>query len=209
MSETITFLITGTIFGLTAGISPGPLLTLVISETIKYSKAEGIKVAIAPLLTDIPIILVSILVLSKLTNSNLILGIISILGGIFVAYLGYESLKSKGLDIDIRNIKINSFKKGIIVNGLSPHPYLFWLTVGAPITLNAYQSSLIAALAFIISFWTVLVMSKIGIAIILDKSRNFLKNRTYIWTMRILGLVLLGFAALFIKDGIAMLFSKY
>jgi threonine/homoserine/homoserine lactone efflux protein len=202
MSETITFLITGTVFGLTAGISPGPLLTLVITETIKHNKAEGIKVAIAPLLTDIPIIVITLLVLSKLANFDPILGTIAILGGIFVAYLGYESIKTKGLEIDIQNVKPQSIKRGIIVNALSPHPYLFWLTVGAPITFKAYQSSLSAALAFIIAFYVLLVGSKVGVAMLVDKSRNFLKNKTYIWTMRILGLALLVFAALFIKDGL-------
>lgn len=55
MLEIFTFLISGIIFGLSAGISPGPLLALVISETLKFGRKEGIKVAIAPLITDIPI----------------------------------------------------------------------------------------------------------------------------------------------------------
>ena len=136
MSETIAFLISGTIFGLTAGISPGPLLTLVVTETIKHNKAEGIKVAIAPFLTDIPIIFLTMFVLSKLSNFDPFLGTISILGGIFIIYLGYESIKTKGLDMDFQKLKPQSIKRGIIVNVMSPHPYLFWLTVGAPILFN-------------------------------------------------------------------------
>ena len=210
MSETITFLITGTVFGLTAGISPGPLITLVITETIKHNKVEGIKVAIAPLLTDVPIIFIALWSLSKLSNfspDNLVkldhvFGTIAILGGIFIAYLGYESIKTKGLEIDIQKTKPQSIKRGLIVNALSPHPYLFWITVGAPITFKAYQASLSAALAFIIAFYILLVGSKIGIALIVDKSRNFLKNKVYIWTIRILGIALFVFAALFIKDGL-------
>ncbi|MCX9013779.1 MAG: hypothetical protein OIN89_03135 [Candidatus Methanoperedens sp.] len=55
MIETLTFLVSGMIFGLTSGISPGPLLTLVISETLKNGSSGGMKVAVAPLITDIPI----------------------------------------------------------------------------------------------------------------------------------------------------------
>ncbi len=46
------YLITGITFGFVAGISPGPLLALVISETIKHNHKEGIKIALSPLLTD-------------------------------------------------------------------------------------------------------------------------------------------------------------
>ena len=52
-------LITGIILGLMAGISPGPLLALVISETLKHGKKEGIKIALTPFITDLPAILLS------------------------------------------------------------------------------------------------------------------------------------------------------
>jgi threonine/homoserine/homoserine lactone efflux protein len=202
MNDTIPFLTAGIIFGLTAGMSPGPLLTLVITETLKHNKSEGIKVAIAPLLTDIPIIVVTLFVLSKLANSDIALGIIAILGGLFLIYLGYESIKTKGLEIGIQKLKPQSIKKGIITNALSPHPYIFWLTVGAPTAFNAYQTNITALVLFIVAFYGLLVGSKIGVALIVDKSRDFLKNRAYIWTMRILGLMLLSFAILFVKDGL-------
>ena len=87
MFESLQFLISGILFGLIAGMSPGPLLTLVISETIRHNRKAGILIAAAPLLTDIPIILVSVLIISKLPNSNLVLGILSIMGALFIAYL--------------------------------------------------------------------------------------------------------------------------
>ncbi len=195
----------GAVFGLTAGISPGPLLTLVISETLRHNKTEGVKIAIAPLITDIPIVLLTIFILSKMASFDMVIGIISILGGIFIAYLGYDSIRSKGIEIEIQNLKLKSIRKGIIVNILGPHPYIFWLMVGAPITIRAYQASPAAAFAFIIAFYVLLVGSKISIAMVVDRSRAFLKNKVFIWTLRILGLVLLILAILLIKEGISYL----
>jgi threonine/homoserine/homoserine lactone efflux protein len=195
----------GAVFGLTAGISPGPLLTLVISETLRHNKSEGVKIALAPLITDIPIVLLTIFILSKMASSDIVLGMISILGGIFIAYLGYDSIKSRGIEIDIQNLKLKSIRKGIIVNLLSPHPYIFWLMVGAPITIKAYQENPVAAFAFIAAFYVLLVGSKIGIALVVDKSRTFLRNKVFIWILRILGLVLLIFAILLIKEGLGYL----
>jgi threonine/homoserine/homoserine lactone efflux protein len=205
MTQTITYLTMGAVFGLTAGISPGPLLTLVISETLRHNKTEGVKIAVAPLITDIPIVLLTIFILSKMASSDIILGLISILGGIFIAYLGYDSIRSKGIEIDVQNLKPKSIRKGIIVNILSPHPYIFWLMVGAPITVKAYQASPVAAFVFIIAFYVMLIGSKISIALIVDKSRAILKNKVFIWTLRILGLVLMIFAILLIKEGIRYL----
>jgi threonine/homoserine/homoserine lactone efflux protein len=192
----------GVVLGLTAGISPGPLLTMVITETLKHDKTEGVKIAVAPLVTDIPIVLVTLFLLSKMVNFEAVLGIISILGGIFIAYLGLDSIRTRGIEIDIQDLKHKSMKKGIIINLLSPHPYLFWLMVGAPITIKAYQESFGAAAAFIIAFYALLVGSKIGVALLVDRSKAFLKNRAFIWTIRVLGLVLLIFAVLLVREGL-------
>ena len=195
----------GAVFGLTAGISPGPLLTLVISETLRHNKKEGVKIAVAPLITDIPIVLLTIFFLSRMASSDIILGLISIFGGIFIAYLGYDSIRSKGIEIDVQNLKPKSIRKGIIVNILSPHPYIFWLVVGAPIIIKAYQANPVAAFAFLIAFYVMLIGSKISIALVVDRSRAFLKNKAFIWTLRILGLVLLIFAILIIWEGMTYL----
>ncbi len=49
--------------GLAAGVSPGPLLTLVVSSTLARGFGAGLRVALAPVLTDAPIIVLAILVL--------------------------------------------------------------------------------------------------------------------------------------------------
>lgn len=192
---------------MTAGISPGPLLTLVITETLKHSKKEGIKVAVAPLFTDLPIILVTIFIFSRISQYNILLGIISFLGGLYFAYLGYETITSKGLDADLQIHKPESLKKGITANFLNPNPYIFWLTVGVPTAFRAYQSSLIAAVLFFFFFYLLLTGSKITVALLAEKSKAFLKKKAYIVTIKILGISLLIFALYFFYDAIKILKS--
>jgi len=185
-----------------AGISPGPLLTLVITETLKHNKKEGILVASAPLITDIPIVLLSIFILVKLSHFYYVLGTISFCGALFIAYLAYESITVKGLDINFQRIKTRSLRKAIITNFLSPHPYLFWIAVGAPIVLKGYKINILPALLFIVGFYLLLVGSKITVALIVDKSKYFLKSRAYQAIIRTLGFILLLFCLIFIKDGL-------
>jgi threonine/homoserine/homoserine lactone efflux protein len=195
----------GAVLGLSAGISPGPLLALVISETLRHGKREGIKIALVPLISDIPIVVVSLIFLSWFARSQMALAVVAILGSVFVAYLGYDCLTSGGLATDTQLSGIKPAGKGILVNILNPHPYLFWITVGAPILFKAWQASIFAVAAFFLSFYLLLVGSKIVVAILVHRSKTFLNNRGYIWIMRALGVALLVFAALFLINGIKII----
>lgn len=202
MVESIPFLVSGAIFGLAAGISPGPLLTLVISETLKHNRKAGIAVAIAPVMTDVPIVLISLYILAKLSQSHIVLGTISILGALFIGYLAYESIAVRGIEMTAKEIGTKSLRRGVITNFLSPHPYLFWVMVGAPIVLKAYRMNFMSAVLFIFGFYFFLVGSKIAVALMVDKSKSFLKSNAYLYTIRLLGVILLILAILFVRDGL-------
>jgi threonine/homoserine/homoserine lactone efflux protein len=197
----IGFLTTGAILGLSAGIAPGPLLALVISETLRHGMKAGVKVALAPIISDLPIVALTLYILAKLSAFNIILGTISFLGGFVLLYMGYEGLVTKGVNLSFKDLKPESLKKGIIVNVLNPHPYLFWISIGGPTTMKAWDQSAFAAMAFVGSFYGLLVGSKIVLAVVVGRYRSFLTGRFYIYTMRILGLILLAFALVLFRDG--------
>lgn len=201
----IHFLTIGTLLGLSAGFAPGPLLTLVISETLQHDIKSGVKVALAPIITDLPIIILTLFVLSKLTSFHNILGVISIVGGFFILFMSYESIRTKGVELNLRKVEPRSLIKGVLANALSPNPYLFWFTVGAPIMAKAISLNISAFLVFIISFYTFLVGSKIVLAILIGKSKSFLCGNVYIYTMRFLGLVLGVLAIALFYNGIELL----
>jgi len=199
------FVTVGTVLGFSAGFAPGPLLTLVISETLQHDVKSGVKVALAPIITDLPIIIVTLFVLSKLSNFHNILGVISLAGGFVILTIGYKSIRTKGIELSIREAKPKSLTKGVLANALNPHPYLFWFSVGAPIMTKAMSLNISALLAFIISFYSFLVGSKILLAIVTGKSKSFLSGKVYIYTMRFLGLVLGVLAFALFHDGLKLL----
>jgi threonine/homoserine/homoserine lactone efflux protein len=192
----------GAFFGLTAGISPGPLLALVITETLKHNRKEGIRIALSPLITDLPIILITYFIFSKLSHSDIMLSVISLSGGIFFIYLGYETIKTKVPGLTETGKHPESLKRGITANMLNPHPYLFWLTVGIPTAFKACETSLVTVILYLLLFYTMLVGSKIGIAFLAERSKSFLRNKSYKITMRILAVALFVFAAIFLYNGL-------
>jgi len=199
------FLTIGTVLGISAGFAPGPLLTLVISETLQHDIKSGVKVALAPIITDLPIIILTIFILSKLSAFHDVLGIISLAGGLFILSMGYQGIRTKGVEIHLEGIKPKSFTKGVLANALSPHPYLFWFSVGAPTMTKAMSQGISAPLAFIISFYLFLVGSKIMLAILIGKSKYLLSGNGYIFTMRFLGLLLCLLAFVLFHDGLELL----
>jgi len=194
------FLITGITLGLSSGLSPGPLFVLVVSETLNYGRREGIKVAITPLITDIPIIVVAYFIIDLFANSDLVYGILSLGGGLFIGYLVYDILQPKDLD-NLDRQKAQSIRKGITANLLNPSPYIFWIMIGIPTVLKGFSTSLIHALLFVIPFYVFLIGSKITMAILISKTGRI--NAKILRSINIvLAIVLSGLAIKFIYDGI-------
>ncbi len=199
------FFTIGIVLGLSAGFAPGPLLALVISETLQHDIRSGIKVALSPIFTDLPIIIVTLAVLSKLSDFQHILGIISLIGGCVILFMGYESMNPESPESEVSDTKPNSLAKGILANALSPHPYLFWFSVGGPIMSRAINLNVKASIAFIGSFYVLLVGSKMLLAVLVGRSKSFLSGTWYVYTMRLLGLALCILALLLFRDGLKLL----
>ena len=95
------FLVAGIVLGFSAGVAPGPLLALIIAETLQHNVKAGIKVALSPIVTDLPIVLVTLFVLTGLSRFQAVLGVISISGGFFVCWLGYQNIRITHVNIRI------------------------------------------------------------------------------------------------------------
>jgi len=204
-NDVMAFLGAGIVLGLSAGISPGPLLALVLTHTIRHGVREGIRVAAAPLLTDLPIILVSTLVLSKVAAYGSLLGAVSLAGAAFLVSMAYETFRARRQEPSASDGGPHSLRRGAMVNALSPHPYLFWLTVGAPMILKGWKTSPAAAVLFVVGFTGCLVGSKVALAVLAGRSAHLVSGRNLQYLMRALGLLLLLFAVLLLLDGLRLL----
>ncbi|MCG7869159.1 MAG: LysE family transporter, partial [Candidatus Thiodiazotropha taylori] len=134
-----------------------------------------------------------------------VLGLISLLGGCFVFYLGYQNIRVKGVKLDLQSRHSKSLLKGILANSLSPHPYLFWFSVGGPIVIKAMDTSVVAPYLFVLSFYTLLVGSKIVLAVAVGQSKQLLSGSLYLTTIRSLGVLLCLLALFLIFDGFRLL----
>jgi threonine/homoserine/homoserine lactone efflux protein len=197
-------LATGVLFGLSAGLAPGPLLALVISQTLCHGPRQGARMAMAPLVTDLPIVVLCVLLVGTMAGSSGPLAVISLVGSAFVAWLAWETWRARPPGATAPGASApapRSWSRGAAVNALSPHPWLFWIAVGAPTVLAAYATAgLPAATAFMVGFYACLVGSKVVIALAVGRARGRVAGRGYRWTMRILAVLLVAFAVGLVRE---------
>ena len=206
----------GVVLGLGAGITPGPLLGLIINETLRGGWQAGVLVAFAPLIADAVIIGLTFTVLLQLPP--FIFPLLSIVGGCYVIFLGWETLQTPS-EVSLptveqaenaRNTKNawSSLRKGLLVNMLNPHPYLFWVTVGGPLISRLSQQSAWSAIAaFLAGFYGCLVGSKILLAVFIHTGRARLQGRGYRLALQVSGILLFLFGGLLVWGGVGELMA--
>jgi threonine/homoserine/homoserine lactone efflux protein len=191
--------------GLVSGLTPGPLLTLVVTEAFRKGFRSGAAVAVAPLITDVPIILVMTILVDSLNPIGWIFGCLYLLGSCYLVWLVVEVFRFKGDHVETNLNYGASFFKGVVVNVTNPAPYIFWFTIGSPLLVQAKNISWSIVVLFLVIFYGMLVGSKLLLAGLIGKNRHLLSGRIYTTVMRLLGVALLVFAFLFIKNGIEKL----
>lgn len=202
-------LLAGLALGFASGVSPGPLLALVITTTLSLGLRKGVSVAIAPLLTDLPIIVITLTVVSQIPST--VVAALSLCGSLVVAWFGVSSLRSARTAhltaLEHAPTDAHPWRQGALVNVLNPAPWLFWSTVGAPLLVVTWRDSPAGAALFLVGFYLLLVGMKVLLAVVLASARHRIDDRAYRTILAIAGAMLLVFAALLAYQGVQALIA--
>lgn len=179
-------------------LAPGPDFAMILKQSITYGKRASIVSSIGIGLGISVHVIYTILGIGLIISKSIILfNIIKYLGAMYLIYIGYKSLKSKGtqLNIDISLIKneisdTKSFMIGFLCNALNPKATLFFLsifTVVVSIDTPMYIQALYGIFCiFATMFWF------IGTSLILSQKRvREFFNSFGKWFDRVVGVVLI------------------
>jgi len=195
----LTLAAAGIALGLFEGIRPGPLLTMVIRETLTGGWYAGARAASAPIFTDGPLIIVSIFLSGWIAEQPSILFVISLLGAGFLVWFGIDCFRIEAPDPDTAQEAVTgSFRRGVITNLLNPNVYVFWFLIGGPLMASAAAEEPLAPVAYALSFLVTIIIVKMVIALIFDRTRGSMSPRAYKIALGICGLGMIGFSAGFL-----------
>lgn len=154
----LAYFLQGILLGFPAAATPGPLQAYFLSQTMRSGWRKTLPSAFAPLLSDGPIILLMLFVLTR-TPDWLLRGL-RIVGGLFILYLAFGAFVMFRRQLEPRVVVESSQKgliKAVVTNLLNPNPYIFWSLVAGPILIAAWRESSLYAAGFMFGFYGTLI----------------------------------------------------
>jgi threonine/homoserine/homoserine lactone efflux protein len=191
-------------FGLAAGIKPGPLGIVVIQQTLSRGLPAGVRASLAPLLTDGPIIIAALWLLSKFKSIDLLAAAMSLVGGIYLLWLAAKMFRVRDISLSGKLRSQGSLATAVKVNVLNPGPYLFWFTVGGSYIIRgtAFESAV-----FVVTSIGALIASKVAVAVLASRFLPALESRGYLLVMKLLAATMVSFGLLSIVRAAELGFS--
>ena len=171
----LAYLLQGLSLGISAAASPGPFQAFLIGRSLNHGWRRTLPIALAPLISDGPIILAMVLLLTNLPPS--FLRGIQIAGGLFVLYLAYKTFRTwqnfqpAQAEPDPSAAR-RSFWSAATINLLSPGPYIFWSLVSGPVLVRGWREAPGYGAAFLIGFYVALVGSTAALVVLFGAARS-------------------------------------
>lgn len=181
----------GTALGMFAGIIPGPFLALVAATALRRGLGDGLKTALVPLITETPVLLLSVLVLTQLSPP--LLRWIGIAGGLLILYMAWrvetdarDATPTQAADESL----IGHYFRVAAVGLLSPSPWVFWFIIAGPLFLTRWHQSWVHGVVFLAAFFAFFVGMMMLVAWAASSGRERLSQTWYRRALRGTGVLL-------------------
>jgi threonine/homoserine/homoserine lactone efflux protein len=162
------YIIFGLTYGFAAAVQPGPLQTYFISQALKIGWKRTLPATFAPVITDLPIAVLVILLLSRMPIwLEQVLHLLYLAYGTFMAYKSFNVNKT----VEVQSSK-TTVLKAVFVNFLSPGPYLGWSLVLGPLMLEGWRKAPANGIALVVSFYGIMILTSMVIIILFSAAKN-------------------------------------
>jgi threonine/homoserine/homoserine lactone efflux protein len=153
--------------GLVAASQPGPFQAFLLGRSVRHGWRRTLPLALAPLLSDGPIAVVALALLSQAPGGWL--RVLGFLGGVFALFLAFEAGRALRVELRARaagekpgpGLPTGEPRGGVLraalVNVLNPGPWTFWALVLGPLVIRTARESAPAAAAVVGAFYLALV----------------------------------------------------
>lgn len=202
----ISFLLTAATIGFSAGVTPGPLQAVFLSYATRGGWKKALPAAFAPLVSDGPVILLVLLVLTKVPES--FLRILQIAGSAFLLYLAWDSYRAfRRYHVVEELTETNGWGtllKATLMNVLAPGPWLFWSLLNGPNLLKAWAVSPWWGAGYLVAFYGTFILTNIVLIILFSATRH-LGEKVQRALLLVSAVALAGFAIYQLLQGIGMI----
>lgn len=168
------YIVYGLGYGFAAAVQPGPFQTYVLSQALNRGWRRALPMALAPLLSDAPIITLILLVLSQVPDW--LQRFLYIASGLFILTLAWSAFKAWHTFNADAMMESSPSQQGLLkatlMNMLSPGPYIFWSLVTGPILLEGWRKAPALGIGFLAGFYAAMVASMVGLILLFGLARH-------------------------------------
>jgi len=168
------YILQGIGYGFSAAVLPGPYQAYLISQTLARGWKRTLPAALAPLISDGPIIALCLLMLSQVPVW--LERILHFAGGAFILYLvsgAYKAWREYEVNsAEAVNGSEGSVLKAALMNTLSPGPYIYWSLVTGPILMQGWRETPVYGVSFMAGFYVAMISSLCAVILVFGLARQ-------------------------------------
>jgi threonine/homoserine/homoserine lactone efflux protein len=170
----INYLIFGLTYAFACVVQPGPFQAFLFSQSIKNGWRKTIPLVFVPLMSDMPVIVLVLLVLTNVPHEAL--QVLQIAGGLFLLYLAYNAYQAWRTftpNVEEKSEPQFTVFKAVLVNLLNPNPYLAWSLILGPLLIKSWNEAPVNGIVLLTGFYGSMIIYSIGLTGLFAAARNF------------------------------------
>jgi len=212
--ELLVMAISWWLVGFTGAMMPGPVTTLVVTETAKRGFIAGPLITIGHVLLELAMVVALFFGLGDLLKQNFVAGAIGILGGLFLLWMGFDIVRSAYLgQVSLNTMQrggtapssTNPIVAGMLTSIANPYWILWWATVGAASLVSFRAFGVPGLIAFYIGHTMADWVWNNFVAFVVATGRRAMNDRIYRGVLVVCGVFLIGLSFYFLNSGVGFL----
>jgi threonine/homoserine/homoserine lactone efflux protein len=201
------------LIGFTGAMMPGPVTTLIVTETARRGFIAGPLITIGHALLELAMVVALVFGLGDVLKQNAVAGTIGLLGGLFLLWMGFDIVRSAWqgkVSFDTtRDVSASSSGNpiiaGILTSVANPYWILWWATVGAAYLITFRAFGIVGIVAFYIGHTLADWVWNNVVAFVVATGRRVMTDRVYRGILIVCGAFLIVLSFYFVSSGIRFL----
>jgi threonine/homoserine/homoserine lactone efflux protein len=201
---------------LPGALMPGPLLTVTISQSAQRGFWQGPLLILGHAIAELALVLALTTGLSRLLRQKAVTGLIGLLGGAFLLWMGLDIARSAWwgtASLSLASAERSGTQMGPVVAGVlisisNPYWVLWWVTVGMSYVALALRQGPLGLGSFYVGH----IMADFSwyslVAFVITAGRSLLSQPIYRGILFVCGFFLIALSLYFIYSGINFLRGK-
>lgn len=201
--------VTSFVVGLSGAATPGPLLMVNITEVARRGFWAAPAVALGHSLLELVTVVVLALGLRQVLQTGVVPGVIGLLGGLFLLWMGQGIIRSAP-SLSLSSVvaaargtpRSTTVVLGVTASLSNPYWLVWWATVGAGLMLTSLTWGLVGVSVFYLGHISADFAWYLFVGVVVATGRRLMTDRVYRGLLIACALFLLALGVFFVLSGI-------